>query len=60
MFVFVQIGDGTTTHRYSPVSVVALSSGVAMVVLGFVSCGWSCFVVYICDRVVLLSMSFIV
>ena len=37
LFVHVQIGDGTTTHRYSPVSVVGLSSGVAMVALGCVS-----------------------
>jgi hypothetical protein len=34
LFVHVQIGDGTTTNRYSPVSVVGLSSGVAMVALG--------------------------
>ena len=29
-----QVGDGTTTQRNTPVSVVGLSSGVAMVALG--------------------------
>ena len=43
LFVHVQIGDGTTTNRYSPVSVAGLSSGVAMVALGWVSCGCGCF-----------------
>ena len=31
---FVQIGDGTTTQRYTPVGVVGLSSGIGMVPLG--------------------------
>ena len=31
---FVQIGDGTTTDRYTPVGVVGLSSGIGMVALG--------------------------
>ena len=34
VFVFAQVGDGTTTNRYTPVSVARLSSGVAMVALG--------------------------
>ena len=34
--VFVQIGDGTTTRRYTPVGVVGLSSGIVMVALGYV------------------------
>ncbi len=34
IFDFVQVGDDTTTSRYTPVSVVGLSSGVAMVALG--------------------------
>ena len=33
---FVQIGDGTTTQRYTPVGVVGLSSGIVMVALGSV------------------------
>ena len=33
---FVQIGDGTTTQRNTPVGVVGLSSGIAMVALGSV------------------------
>jgi hypothetical protein len=43
LFVYAQIGDSTTTHRYSPVSVVGLSSGVAMVALGCVSFVFGCF-----------------
>ena len=33
---FVQIGDGTTTQRNTPVGVVGLSSGIVMVALGHV------------------------
>ena len=33
---FVQIGDGTTTQRNTPVGVVGLSSGIVMVALGWV------------------------
>ena len=33
---FVQIGDGTTTDRYTPVGVVGLSSGIVMVASGWV------------------------
>ena len=33
---FVQIGDGTTTQRNTPVGVVGLSSGIVMVALGSV------------------------
>ena len=33
---FVQIGDGTTTQRSTPVGVIGLSSGIVMVALGFV------------------------
>jgi hypothetical protein len=32
----VQVGDGSTTQRNSPIAVVGLSSGVAMVALGMV------------------------
>jgi hypothetical protein len=42
LFVHEQIGDGTTTQRNSPVSVEGLSSGVAMVALGFVSFVFGC------------------
>ncbi len=34
---FVQIGDGTTTQRNTPVGVNGLSSGIVMVALGYVS-----------------------
>ncbi len=44
----VQVGDGTTTNRNTPVGVVGLSSGVAMVSLGnvrlFVIAAWPMFV----------------
>ena len=36
VFVFAQVGDGTTTDRNTPVAVAGLSSGVAMVALGSV------------------------
>ena len=32
--VFVQVGDGSTTQRSTPVAVAGLSSGVAMVAAG--------------------------
>ena len=32
----VQVGDGSTTQRYTPVSVSGLGSGVAMIALGWV------------------------
>ena len=38
----VQIGDGTTTTRRSPVDVVGLGSGVASVALGGVSLIFCC------------------
>ncbi len=34
--VVVQLGDGTRTKRSTPVAVAGLSSGVAMVALGYV------------------------
>jgi hypothetical protein len=34
--VFVQLGDGSMTLRTTPVAVVGLSGGVAMVALGYV------------------------
>ena len=33
---FVQIGDGTTTQRNTPVGVVGMSSGIVIVSLGYV------------------------
>ena len=33
----VQVGDGSTAQRKTPVSVSGLGSGVAMIALGFVS-----------------------
>ena len=36
VFVFAQVGDGTSTNRFTPVAVAGLSSGVAMVALGYV------------------------
>ena len=38
IFDYVQVGDGTNAHRYTPVSVAGLSSGSAMVALGLVQC----------------------
>jgi hypothetical protein len=35
-FFFAQLGDGSTSQRQTPVAVVGLSSGVAMVALGAV------------------------
>jgi hypothetical protein len=34
----VQVGDGSTTDRRTPVGVSGLSSGIAMVALGLVIC----------------------
>jgi hypothetical protein len=36
VFVFAQVGDGTAFSRCTPVAVAGLSSGVAMVAIGFV------------------------
>ncbi len=38
----VQVGDGSTTNRDTPVAVVGLSSGVAMVALGWVRLFFCC------------------
>ena len=35
-YLLVQLGDGSTTQRGTPVAVAGLSSGVAMVALGYV------------------------
>ena len=43
LFSLAQVGDGTWTHRYTPVSVAGLSSGVAMVALGGVRSGCDLF-----------------
>ena len=37
----VQLGDGSTTQRNTPVSVSGLGSGVAMIALGYVRFGAS-------------------
>ena len=40
--IFVQVGDGSTTQRNTPVGVSGLGSGVAMIALGGVSLGLYC------------------
>ena len=46
----MQVGDGSTTNRYTPVAVVGLSSGVAMVALGTVRLFGTCCVAVACVR----------
>jgi hypothetical protein len=46
----VQVGDGSTTNRYTPVAVVGLSSGVAMVAVGGVRLFGTCCVAVACVR----------
>ena len=44
VFDFAQVGDGTTTDRYTPVPVAGLTSGVAMIALGYVRRVHECFI----------------
>ena len=46
----MQLGDGSTTQRNTPVAVVGLSSGVAMVALGWVRLFDTCGVNVACVR----------
>ena len=46
----MQVGDGSTTVRHTPVSVVGLSSGIAMVALGDVRLFGTCCVAVACVR----------
>ena len=46
----MQLGDGSTTQRNTPVAVVGLSSGVAMVALGDVRLLDTCCVAVACVR----------
>ena len=46
----MQLGDGSTTDRKTPLSVVGLSSGVAMVASGDVRLFWTCCVAVACVR----------
>ncbi len=46
----MQVGDGSETNRYTPVAVVGLSSGVAMVALGYVRLFGTCCVAVACVR----------
>ena len=48
----VQVGDGSTTQRYTPVSVSGLGSGIAMIALGYVR-----FVAIASERYVVLELS---
>ena len=48
----VQLGDGSTTHRDTPVSVSGLGSGVAMIALG-----WVRFVAIASERYVVSELS---
>ncbi len=57
VFVFAQVGDGTTTQRNAPVSVAGLSTGVAMITIGdHVRRVLECCVTDVCERAGLLWM----
>ena len=55
LFVSLQVGDNSTTQRNTPVAVVGLSSGVAMVALGYVRLVGTCCIAV--DSIVLLMWS---
>ena len=54
VFVFAQVGDGTTTNHNTPVAAAGLSSGVAMVALGGVRRVCDCCVTDVCEGAGLL------
>ena len=56
---FVQIGDGTTTQRNTPVGVVGLSSGIVMVALGWVRWTFACCVsdVFLWERLLCICLT---
>ena len=54
VFVFAQVGDGDAFSSRTPVAVVGLSSGVAMVALGGVRRVCDCCVTDVCEGAGLL------
>jgi hypothetical protein len=58
VFVFAQVGDGTTTNRNTPVPVSGLSSGVAMVALGYVRSVCDCCEAGVCEGAGFLCITF--
>jgi hypothetical protein len=58
VFDFAQVGDNTTTDRYTPVPVAGLTSGVATIALGGVRRVYECFIADCCEGAGLLLMCF--